>query len=131
MKKKNFLVHKSWISLKKIFFWFKKFEISLKKKNFFYGSKNFKFGWKKIFFLVEISLENIIVFLVQKSLNFVEKKKEFFLVQTIWNIVEEKYFFLVKKIDVEKKKLFFGSKNLKFHWKKKKGIFFWFKKFEI
>ena len=57
---------------KKIFFWFKKIEISLKIKK------------KKNFFL-------------QKSWNFVEKKKIFFLVKKSWNFVEKKKFFFGQK----------------------------------
>ena len=59
----------------------KKVEISLKKKNYFFGKKSWNFVEKKKFFLVkkvEISLKKKIILFGQKSWNFVEKKKIFF-----------------------------------------------------
>ena len=56
---------------------------------------------------------------VEISLN----KKNYVLVEKIWNFIEKKYFFFCwfekVEISLKKKKLFFGSKKLKFLWKKK------------
>ena len=44
------------------------------------------------------------------------------MIQKSWNFIEKKKFFLVQKVKIspKKKNFFFDSKKLKFHWKKKK-----------
>ena len=69
-------------------------------------------------------------FLVYRSLNFEENKKQKFCLKS-WNFLEKKKKFWFKKVEISlkkiKKKKFL---KLKFRWKKKK-FFFWLKKVEI
>ena len=88
-----------------------------------------KFRWikKKLFFLV------------QKSWNFVEKKKNFFFVK---NDEKKNYFFWFKKVEISLKIFFilFGQKSWRkklfflfqrsWNFVEKNKLFFWFKKVE-
>ena len=71
---------------------------------------------KKKNFFVEISLKKNNFFLVQKSWNFKEKKKNF-LVEKMVEKSFNNFFFLFQKSwnFFEKKKFSFGSKKFKYH----------------
>ena len=119
------------------FFWFKEVLISVEKKKIFFGSKKLKFRWKKKFFFGQkswkfrwkkklfffwfkkVENKNYWKFLVQRSFNLVEKKRNFFLVK---KVEKKNYFFWFKEVEIWLKKnenfIYFLLKNLKFQLEK-------------